>query len=86
MGLATKTIPLNPELGFLMNTVKIGLLYRKDKTSFRNNGVFNCTQCPQKINPCSVIFFSFSAMNKANYSSLPQTSNLTPPELMRNPG
>jgi hypothetical protein len=44
------------------------------------------TQCPPKVNSGSGIFFSLLSMNIAYYRPLPKTLNLTPTELMRNPG
>jgi hypothetical protein len=46
----------------------------------------NFTQCSPKVSPGGVIFFSILAEKIANYGYLPKTLNLTPPELMRNPG
>ncbi len=36
--------------------------------------------------PGGAIFYSVVAANIAYYGSLPKTLNLTPPELMKNPG
>jgi hypothetical protein len=40
----------------------------------------------QKVSPGGAIFRSVLAANIDYYGSLPKTLNLTPPELMRNPG
>jgi hypothetical protein len=44
------------------------------------------TQCSPKVSPGGAIFRSILAANIDYYGSLPKTLNLTPPELMRNPG
>jgi hypothetical protein len=74
------------QLGFLMKTVPIFLHSRQDKSFRTNSYVIKFTQCSPKISPGRTIFFSILAMNLANNSSLPKTSHLTHPELMRNPG
>jgi len=39
-----------------------------------------------KVSPCGAIFNIVLAVNIAYYGQLPKTLNLTPPELMNNPG
>ena len=46
----------------------------------------NFPQCSPEASPCGAIFGSILPVNIGNYSSLAKTLNMTPPELVRNPG
>jgi hypothetical protein len=43
-------------------------------------------EMPLGCSPCNAIFFSILPANIVNYGSLAITLNMTPPELMKNPG
>jgi hypothetical protein len=69
-----------------MNIVSIWL-WLFNYSSFNKLKVMpKLTQCSPEVSPCGAIFRSILAANIANYGQLPKTLNMTPPELMRNPG
>jgi hypothetical protein len=69
-----------------MNIVSIWLLLFYYATFIKLAELSKFTQCSPKVSPGSAIFNSVLAVNIAYYGSLPKTLNLTPPELMKNPG
>jgi len=69
-----------------MNIVSIWLGLYRSETFNQNDSISKFAQCSPKVKPGGAIFGSVLAMNLAQKYLLPKTLNLTPPELIKNPG
>jgi hypothetical protein len=69
-----------------MNIVSIGLWFFNYSSFNKWPVMLKFTQCSPEVSPGGAIFRSILAANIANYGQMPKTLNMTPPELMRNPG